>query len=73
MNYETADLNGQSKIYYQVYNKTDKVYEGWWRVSLGWEFDSVKNAKRYVKQHKLKNFEIHKRETITIDKTIIVI
>lgn len=71
--YDTANISGLSKVCYRVYDKKYKVYLGWQKIMIGYSFFNIKNAKRYIKDNKLKNVEIHKLETITIQKEPVVV
>lgn len=55
------------KLRYNVWNKKYKCYEGN-GIICQFEFFTVANAKKYIKNKNLKNYEIHKIETIVIEK-----
>ncbi len=72
LGYEISDLTGISKIYYQVYNTKNKSYEGSRMYAYPFRFFKISYAKKFIKERKLENYEIHKIEDIIISKKPVI-
>ena len=71
--YDISNVSGTSKVSYQIYNLKLGLYEGSLIYAYPFNFFNIKNAKKHIKDRKLKNCQIHKIERITVDKIQVVI
>lgn len=70
--YQLGKVTGCSKIVFKIFNPTKTIYYGS-RDGYDWEFFSKNNAKKWAKSEKLKGFEIHKLELISLAKQIEIV
>lgn len=70
--YKTRSVNGFSKTVFSVFGPQNLKYYG---NSKGtqWEFSTKQRARKWAKSEKLKGFEIHRLETVTLFKEVEVV
>jgi hypothetical protein len=71
--YDTAKISGISKIGYQIFLKKEKRYDGSIMYAYPFSFFTIENAKQHIKNRNLKNVEIHKIESITLEKEPVIV